>query len=69
MLIVFLFLVMILSILFTIEPTNLKKSYSQISEKHEQNSINLTNVLMKSNGCVPLLNIQKNLQQSHNLRQ
>ena len=69
MLIVFLFLVMILSILFTIEPTNLKKSYSQISEKHEQNSINFTNVLMKSNGCVLLLNIQKNLQQSHNLRQ
>ena len=35
---------MILSILLTIEPTNLKKSYSRIFEKHEQNSINLTNV-------------------------
>ena len=44
MLIVFLFLVMILSILITIELTNFKKSYSQISEKHKQTSINLTNV-------------------------
>ena len=26
------------------EPTNLKKPYSQISGKHDQNSINLTNV-------------------------
>ena len=45
MLIVFLFLALILSILFTIEPTHLTKSYSsQISEKHDQTSINLTNV-------------------------
>ena len=39
----FLFLVLTLTILFTIKPTNLKKSYSQISEIHDQNSINLTN--------------------------
>ena len=44
MLIVFLFPVLILSVLLTIEPTNLKKSYSRISEKHDQTSINLTNV-------------------------
>ena len=37
---VFFFLVFILSILFTIEPTNLKN----LSKKHDQNSINLTNV-------------------------
>ena len=43
MLIVFFLLVMILSILFTIEPTNFKNSYLRISEKHEQNSMNLTN--------------------------
>ena len=42
MLIVFLFSVLILSILF--KSTHLAKSYSQISEKHEQTSINLTNV-------------------------
>ena len=34
----------ILSILFTIEPTNLKKYFSWIFEKHDQTSINLTNV-------------------------
>ena len=39
MFIVFLFVLLILSILLTIEPTNLKNSYSQISEKHEQNYI------------------------------
>ena len=44
MLILFLFLVMILSILFTIEPTSFKKSYFRISKKHVQTSINLTNV-------------------------
>ena len=27
-----------------IKPTNLKKSYSQIFEKHDQTSINLANV-------------------------
>ena len=32
----FLFLTLILSILFTVKPTNLKKPYSQISEKHDQ---------------------------------
>ena len=44
MLIAFLFLVLILSILFTIEPTHLTKSCSRISEKHDQTSINLTHV-------------------------
>ena len=44
MLIVFLYLILILSVLLTIEPTNLKKSYSRISEKHDQISINLTNI-------------------------
>ena len=54
----------------------LKKSYSWICKKHDQTFISLTNVfdftvqaafrirlhLMKSNGCVPLLNIlYKNL--------
>ena len=38
-----LFFVMILSILFKIKPINLKKSYSHISKKQEQVSINLTN--------------------------
>ena len=42
MLIVFLFVVLILSLLFTIEPTNLEKSYSCISKQHDQTSINLT---------------------------
>ena len=36
------FPVLILSILF--KPTHLTKSYSQISEKYDQTSINLTNV-------------------------
>ena len=39
-----LFLVLILSILFTTESTNSKKSYFRIFEKHDQTSINLTNV-------------------------
>ena len=34
--------VLILCILLTIEPTNFKKSYSQISEKHDQTFIDLT---------------------------
>ena len=43
MLIVFVLVVLILSLLLTIEPTNLEKSYSRISEKHDQtSSINLT---------------------------
>ena len=42
MLIVFLFIVLILSILFTIKPKNFKKTYSRNSEKHDQASINLT---------------------------
>ena len=49
------------------EPTNFKKSYSWIWEKHDQTSINLTNVLtlqgnfqitlglMESNCYVPFL--------------
>ena len=45
MLIGFLFLVLIFSLLFMIKPTNLKNSYSQISEKRDQTSINLTNVI------------------------
>ena len=44
MIIVFLFFVLILFILFTSEPTNLIKRYSRIPEKHDQTSINLTNV-------------------------
>ena len=43
LLIVLLFLVLILSILFAIKSTNLKKS-SSICKKHDQTSINLTNV-------------------------
>ena len=43
MLIVFFFLVLILSIFFTIEPTDFKKSYPQITEKLDQTSTNLTN--------------------------
>ena len=42
MLIVFLFVVLILSLLSTIEPTNAEKSCSRISEKYDQISINLT---------------------------
>ena len=64
MLIVFFFVVLILSRLFSIEATKLKKLYSRISKKHDQTSINLaicltlqanfriTLPLMKSNGCV-----------------
>ena len=39
--------VLILCILLTVEPTNFKKSYLRnlISEKHEQTSINLSNIL------------------------
>ena len=74
----FFFLVLILFILFTIEPTNLKKSYSWICEKHDQALINLTNVfyfianfqitscLMKWNGCVSLLNILHNCTNIYN---
>ena len=62
---------LLVSILFTIEPTDLKKSYPQLFEKHDQTSIDLTNVfnfiglfsnyvgLMKSNSCVPSLNIRQ----------
>ena len=69
--IVFLFLVLIPYISSTIERTTLKKSYSRISKKHDQNFTNLTNVfefwanfgitlrLMKSNSCVLLPNTQK----------
>ena len=42
--IAFLFHVLILSILFTVEPTNSKNSYSQITEKHDQTSVTLANV-------------------------
>ena len=42
MLIFFLFRELIISTLSTIEPTNFKKSYSLISEEHDQ-TINLTN--------------------------
>ena len=38
------FLLLILSIFFIIEPNNFKKPYSVISEKHDQSSINWTNV-------------------------
>ena len=38
-------LVLIISILLTIELANFKKSYSGISEKHDQNPITLTNFL------------------------
>ena len=81
MLILFLFLVLILSIMFTIEPTNFKKENSWICKKLEQTCNNLTNVfdfmaniwitlrLMKSNGCVPLLIYYKILKRSHNLCQ
>ena len=42
--IVFDFPLLILSIVSTVQPTNFKKSYSWISKKHDQTSINLTNV-------------------------
>ena len=38
------FLLLIISIFFTIEPNNFKKPYSVISGKHDQSSIILTNV-------------------------
>ena len=41
------FVVLILSLLFTSEPNNLEKSYSRISEKHDQTSINLIVWLMQ----------------------
>ena len=44
MLIVLLLHLLILSIFFTIKQTNFKKSYSEISEKHDQTSITLTNI-------------------------
>ena len=43
-LIVFLFPVLILSIFFTIDRTNFKKSYSEIPKKPDQTSITLTNI-------------------------
>ena len=45
MLIVFLFLVLILPILLTIELSYLKKSYPRPCEKHDQTSINVTQVI------------------------
>ena len=39
----FFFLILVFSILFKIEATNLKNNYSQISQKHDQ--INLTNTI------------------------
>ena len=33
-------------ILLTMDSTNLKKSYSRLSEKHDQSSINLTNIVL-----------------------
>ena len=45
-LIVFFLVVLILSLMFTIEPNNLEESYSGISEKHDQTSINLTCVIL-----------------------
>ena len=44
MLILSLFLVLIFSLLFEMEPANFKKSCSWIYEKHDQNFINLANV-------------------------
>ena len=41
-LIVLFFVVLVLSLMFTIEPNNLEKSYSEILEKHDQTSIYLT---------------------------
>ena len=79
LLIVLRFLVLILSILFTIEPTNLKNLILKFPKMHYQTSINLTDIfdfignfwitlgLMKPNGCMALLNILHiNLQQCHN---
>ena len=44
MMIVFLSAIFFWSILITIEPTNLKKSYSQISERHDQTLLKLNNI-------------------------
>ena len=44
LLIVFLSLALAPSAMFTIKPTNLKKSYFGISKKRDQPSINLANV-------------------------
>ena len=44
LIIVFLLFILILFILFAIELTKVKKSYSQISKKHDQISIPLYNV-------------------------
>ena len=53
LIVLFFFFVLILSILFTIKPTNFKKSYSWICKKHDQPSINLTNVFdLLDNVCV-----------------
>ena len=40
--IVFLFVVLIPSMLFAIKPTKLNKSYSRICEKHDESFINFT---------------------------
>ena len=42
--------IVVLCILLTPEPTNLKKYYSQVSEKHDQTSIDLTNILFNFEG-------------------
>ena len=65
---VILFLVLIISILFIIKPKKFKLSYSQISEKNMiklplislihltlQANFGITLGMMKSNGCVALL--------------
>ena len=70
MFIVFLFVLLILSILLTIEPTNLKNSYSQISEKHEQNYIMC--LTLKANIRIMLCPFTKYYRKnynSHNRRQ
>ena len=41
---IFPFLVLIFSILFIIEPTNLKNALLEFPKKHDQTSINLTNI-------------------------
>ena len=56
MLIVFLFLALVLSILFTIDPTNLKISCSGISEKRDQTSITVC-----ENHTSSLINTEKTL--------
>ena len=42
--------ILILCILLTTEPTNLKKYYSRVSEKHDKTSIDLTNILFNFKG-------------------